>query len=356
MALSIGIVGLPNVGKSTLFNALTKNNILAANYPFATIDPNVGIAEINDPRLIQIAEISHSQKIIPSAIQFVDIAGLVEGAATGAGLGNKFLGHIREVDMIAQVVRVFEDKDVIHVKDKLDVLEDMKTIQTELILADLELIDKKLAKLQIDVKKDKLLISELELLKQARSILDQGKIIQDEELKDSLKSYNLFSSKPWLIIFNLDENQIANLDLQDRLKNEITYPHIIFVSAKLEDQVKDLDLSEQEELINLAGVKESGLDQIRKKCFEMLGLIAFFTSGEKESRSWTINSGSNAQSAASKIHNDIAKHFIKAEVVDLANFVQYNGWVGAKNAGKVRFESKEYLVNDGDVIIFHHNA
>ncbi len=352
MKLSIGIVGLPNVGKSTLFNALLKKQVAqAANYPFCTIEPNVGVVEVPDDRLKTLAKIVNTQKVVPAIVEFYDIAGLVAGASTGEGLGNKFLSHIREVAAIVHVVRVFDDKDVVHVKDTPNPEEDIKTIETELILADLQTLEKqkeprgKVEKDQIYLwEAVQILIQELNKGRQAKDVL-----LTDEQ-KNSLKSINLLTMKPIIYAYNVSENQI-NQKINENLRN----PHVI-VSAKIESELAGLSQEEQVEYLKSLGMNESGLDRLIKAAYETLGLISFLTAGEIEAKAWTIEKNTLAPQAAGVIHTDFEKKFIKADVVNYKDFVENNGWIKCRELGKVRSEGKDYLMQDGDVVEFKIGA
>ncbi len=357
MSLSLGIVGLPNVGKSTLFNSLTKNNVLAANYPFATIDPNVGIVNVPDTRLDKLASISSSAKTIAAACSFVDIAGLVRGASTGEGLGNKFLQNIRECDAIVQVVRVFEDPDVIHVENNLDAKNDIDTITTELCLADLSTVTKRLETLQKELKSNPKVSGQIQTLQKAQALLNDGKVLSTEldEIPPEIKELQLITTKPFLYVFNLDEHHLSDKAKKDELQKLVANESAIFLCAKLEAELQDMPENEAKELLKELGQDNSGLEELIIKGYKILGLQSFFTSGPTETRAWTIKIGATAPQAAGVIHTDFEHGFIKAEVVSFADFVECNGWLGAKDAGKVRLEGKDYIVKDGDVIVFRFN-
>ena len=351
MNLSVGIVGLPNVGKSTLFNALLKKQqALAANYPFATIEPNIGIVPVPDERLEVLAEITADEltdkklpPIKPATVTFMDIAGLVKGASEGEGLGNKFLSHIREVSVICEVVRYFKDADTIHVSNKVDPESDKTVVNTELMLADLQTLQKQHEPKRNATKEDVIRYAGIEKL---RKTLGEGRLAVECDLNDEervlVRDLQLLTMKPILYVANVDE---------DELKND--YPvHTIAISAKIESELADLSDEEQEEYLKDLGLQESGLERLIKKAYEQLGLISFLTAGEKEVRAWTIRRGFTALMASGEIHTDFMKHFIKAEVVSFEEFVSCRGWKGSREAGKARMEGKEYIVRDGDVIEF----
>lgn len=358
MSLSIGIVGLPNVGKSTLFKALTKKQALIANYPFATIDPNVGVVEVPDERLKPLAEISHSSRVVPTTIEFVDIAGLVKGASQGEGLGNKFLSHIREVAAIVQVVRGFSDPDVIHVQGQVDPNSDLEIINLELALADLETTKKHLSELKSRAKSGSnlLLEQETKLFEKILATLTEGKALRDLSLTDDekkqIKSFSFLTLKPMIVVLNVDE--------PDKIKqplNQLNFTGpIIEISAKLEAELADLSFEEAKEYMTTLGIKQTGLDKLILAGYKILNLITFLTSGEMETRAWTVFKGAKAPQAAGVIHSDFEKSFIRAEVCDWHDFVQFGGWSKIKESGKMHLEGKDYLVQDGDVVYFHTGA
>jgi ribosome-binding ATPase len=361
--LSCGIVGLPNVGKSTLFNALTRKAAAAANYPFCTIDPNIGIVDVPDPRLQVLSDISGSKKIIPATVTFVDIAGLVKGASEGQGLGNQFLSNIRETDAIVHVVRCFEDPDVIHVEGKIDPISDIEVINTELILSDLQMADNVYSRMEKQVKSKKELQAVLQTLKKAIDHLNQNKPLRTlaltEEEKEHLLPYPFLTNKKVLYATNVSEDCLPSLENEYVKKvRELAEKEgnkVVPICAKLEEEVAQLSETEAKEFLQSLGLEETGLNRLIKTSFEMLDLITYITTGEIETRAWTIHKGTPAHEAAGKIHTDLQKGFIRAEVVSYEDMVQYKGRVGAREAGKARSEGRDYVVKDGDVILFFHN-
>jgi GTP-binding protein YchF len=357
VALTIGIVGLPNVGKSTLFNALTKNSVLAANYPFATIEPNVGVVNLPDDRLEVLAGIFGSERIIPAAVSFVDIAGIVRGASEGEGLGNQFLSNIREADAIAQVVRVFDDPDVVHVDGAVNPAADMETINTELILADLQTLEKAIARYEKEVKGKKLDPSVLACAEEARSILDTGKTLFQAAFDATpIRELGLLTAKPFLYVFNVDENTLGNPAKQAELAALVAPAQAVFLDAKVESELIDLDKAEALELLQSLGQEESGLDQLARIGFVTLGLQTYLTAGPKETRAWTIHTGWKAPQAAGVIHTDFEKGFIKAEVTSFEDLVETGSLAEARSAGKARIEGKDYVMKDGDVVEFRFSS
>jgi GTP-binding protein YchF len=357
MSLSIGIVGLPNVGKSTLFNALTKNNVLAANYPFATIEPNVGVVGVPDERLSVLAKIFSSEKLLPAALSFVDIAGIVKGASEGAGLGNKFLANIRETDAICQVIRVFNDDDVVHVDGRIDPGSDMETINTELALADLQTIEKAIPRLEKEAKTAKDRLPVLEAVKAANEWLQSGKPLSQSSIdRELLHELHLLTAKPFLYVFNVDAAELGDNDLRARLQALVSPAQAIFLDAKTEAELAELSDEDAMELLESIGLKEPGLATLARVGFDALGLQTYLTAGPKEARAWTIHKGDTAPKAAGVIHTDFEKGFIKAEIVSFADLVEAGSMTEAKSKGKVRMEGKEYVMADGDVVEFRFNV
>jgi hypothetical protein len=358
VALTIGIVGLPNAGKSTLFNALTKNNVLAANYPFATIEPNVGVVGVPDARLGKLAEVFGSAKIIPATVQFVDIAGIVRGASVGEGLGNKFLSHIRESDAICQVTRVFRDDDVTHVDGKVSPADDISTIQTELILADLQTVEKAIPRLEKEARLKKENAVVLEAVRAAQKHLEAGTpIIATDVDRDAIRELMLMTAKPYLFVFNCDADELADEALKQQMRDLVAPAEAIFLDAKFEAELVELDDEEEaREMLAEMGVEEPGLDVLARVGFETLGLQTYLTAGPKESRAWTIRKGATAPEAAGVIHTDFQRGFIKAEIVSFDDLVEAGSMNAAKAAGKVRMEGKDYIMSDGDVVEFRFNV
>jgi len=360
MSLSIGIVGLPNVGKSTLFNALTKNNVLAANYPFATIEPNVGMVGVPDARLPKLAEIFGSEKILPAVVSFVDIAGIVKGASEGAGLGNKFLQNIRETDAICQVIRVFTDENVTREGERsadfVDPASDIEVINTELALADLQTIEKAIPRLEKEARIAKEKAPVLAAAKEAQTLLDSGKLLFGSKVDlDAIAELHLLTAKPFLYVFNVDAAELNDQALRAKLQAMIAPAEAIFLDAKTEAELSELDDADALELLEAIGLEEPGLATLARVGFNTLGLQTYLTAGPKETRAWTIHKGDTAPVAAGVIHTDFQKGFIKAEIVSFNDLVAAGSMAEAKAAGKVRMEGKEYVMSDGDVVEFRFN-
>ncbi len=358
VALTIGIVGLPNAGKSTLFNALTKNDVLAANYPFATIEPNVGVVGVPDSRIPVLAELFASAKQIPATVQFVDIAGIVRGASEGEGLGNRVLSHIREAAAICQVTRVFRDDDVTHVDGKVSPADDISTIQTELILADLQTVENAIPRLEKEARLRKETAAQLEAVREAKAALEAGTPILATEIDRSLlRELMLMTAKPFIYVFNCDADELADEDLKTRMREIVAPSEAIFLDAKFEAELVELDDDEEARaMLEEMGVSEPGLDTLARVGFDTLGLQTYLTAGPKESRAWTIAKGATAPEAAGVIHTDFQRGFIKAEIVSYDDLVAAGSMAAAKSAGKVRMEGKDYVMADGDVVEFRFNV
>ena len=357
VALTIGIVGLPNVGKSTLFNALTRAGVLAANYPFATIEPNVGVVALPDARLGQLAEVFHSERLVPASVSFVDIAGIVKGASEGEGLGNAFLATIREADAICQVTRAFEDPDVIHVDGRVDALSDIETVNTELILADLQTMEKVIPRLEKEARVKKGDPALLAAALTVKEILERGVAVSAGAPAAKLdlteiREFNLLTAKPFIYVFNTDDAGLLDADKRASLAAQVAPAEAIFLDAKFESELVDLTEDEAREMLEESGQTESGLDQLARVGFDTLGLQTYLTAGSKEARAWTVRKGATAPQAAGVIHTDFERGFIKAEVVHFQDLLDAGSMAAAKAAGKVRIEGKEYVMHDGDVVEF----
>ncbi len=357
MALTIGIVGLPNAGKSTLFNALTRNNVLAANYPFATIEPNVGVVGVPEPRLAVLAQMYKSAQIIPATVSFVDIAGIVKGASQGEGMGNAFLANIREADAICQVTRVFEDADVTHVDGDVNPANDIDTITTELILADLQTLERALPRVEKEARIKKETKPKLDAMLAAQQVLNDGRTIYAAGLDtEPLKDLFLLTAKPFIYVFNCDQDELANDDLRARMSAIVAPAEAVFLDAKFESELVEMDEDEAREFLAEMGVDEPGLAQLARVGYATLGLQSYLTAGPKESRAWTIRKGATAPEAAGVIHTDFQKGFIKAQIVSFTDLVEFGSEAAAKAAGKMRLEGKDYVMADGDVVEFRFNV
>ena len=366
MALKAGIIGLPNVGKSTLFNAITKKNILAANYPFATIDPNVGIVTVPDKRLETLNELYQPERLIPTQYEFIDIAGLVKGASTGEGLGNKFLADIREVDAIVQVVRCFENKDIIHVEGTIDPKRDIEIVNYELILSDLEIVENRLNKIEkkATTSNDKEGLYEVSLLKKLKDILSQGKMLRLEEFDEKetklIKTYNLITNKPFIYLANVSEEDLVGNDnpyvnsVREYAASEKS--SVVLMSAKIESELTELDEEDKKEFLRDLGIQNSGLDQLIHNTYHLLGLKTFFTVGKDECRAWTFKKGMKAPECAGLIHSDFQRGFIKAEVTSFNDLEKLGSEKAVQEAGKLRLEGKDYIMQDGDIVLFRFNV
>ena len=357
MALTIGIVGLPNAGKSTLFNALTRAEVLAANYPFATIEPNVGVVGVPDDRLPKLAEIYGSQKIIPATVSFVDIAGIVKGASQGEGMGNAFLANIREADAICQVTRVFEDPDVTHVDGKVDPANDIDIITTELIMADLQTVEKALPRVEKEARIKKDVQPKLAAFQAAKDALEEGTGVRAAGLDTALlHELHLLTAKPYIYVFNCDQDELADEDLKARMREMVAPSEAIFLDAKFESELVEMDEDEAREFLAEVGVDEPGLDVLARVGYDTLGLQSYLTAGPKEARGWTIPKGATAPEAAGVIHTDFQKGFIKAAVMSFTDLVELGSEAAVKAAGKMRLEGKDYVMADGDVVEFRFNV
>ena len=359
MSLTIGIAGLPNVGKSTLFNALTRATALAANYPFATIEPNVGVVPLPDARLDKLAELFHSAKVVPATVSFVDIAGIVRGASQGEGLGNQFLANIREADAICLVTRAFADPDVVHVEGRVDPKDDIETVTTELVLADVQTLEKQIPRLTKEVTGKKTPKEVLETAKAALELLEQGKLLSAHgtDLDPAiLRGFGLMTTKKFIYVFNTDDAGLADEAMQAELRDFVAPAEAIFLDAKFEAELVELEPEEAREMLEASGQDESGLDKLARVGFDTLGLQTYLTAGEKESRAWTIHKGWTAPQAAGVIHTDFERGFIKAEIVSYDDLVEYGSLAEARAHGRVRMEGKDYVMADGDVVEFRFNV
>ena len=363
--MKIGIVGLPNVGKSTLFNSITNAGAECANYPFCTIEPNVGVVPVPDERLDKLTEIYNPEKTTHAVIEFVDIAGLVKGASKGEGLGNKFLSHIREVDAIAHVVRCFEDSNIVHVDGNIDPLRDIETINLELIFSDIEILERRLDSARKRLKADKKAQAEIDVLEKIKATLEAGKCARTVELtdeeKEEIKDLYLLTSKPVLYIANVSENEIADVENNTNVKKVEEFAKtegakVIPLCVKIEEELSSLDDNDKKEMLEALGLSESGLDKVVKTSYDLLGLMSFLTAGEPEVRAWTIKKGTKAPQAAGKIHSDIERGFIRAEIVSFDDLVREGSMVAAREKGLVRSEGKEYIMQDGDIVLFRFNV
>lgn len=363
--MKIGIVGLPNVGKSTMFNAITNAGAECANYPFCTIEPNIGVVPVPDERLEKLSQMYHPQKNTPAVIEFVDIAGLVKGASKGEGLGNKFLSHIREVDSIVEVVRCFEDSNIVHVDGNINPIRDIETINLELIFADMETLEKRLDRAKKNLKADKKVQIEIDVLDKIKVALEQGKSARTVELSDEekelIKDLFLLTSKPILYIANVSEQQLADIKNDENVKKVQEYAKkenagVIPLCVKIEEELSGLSIDDKKEMLEALGMEESGLDKVVKASYDLLGLMSFLTAGEPEVRAWTIKKGTKAPEAAGKIHSDIQRGFIRAEIVSYEDLIKEGSMNAVKEKGLLRSEGKEYIMRDGDIVLFRFNV